>query len=714
MSSRASSAYRLLFISIGLLIAVFVLPCDSFSQKVRLRGHVDPGCETWGRNSARWKFADIGGDGNIAVQGSVSCSGVFIYDISDLDHPVLASRWDPDPLRGWYTEALVVGNRGYFGSGFKRGVQIMDLTDPYHPVLLGEVNKENANAFRKVHEMEIWGNYLVEVFNGAPNKIVKFINISDPANPVFVRDLVLQEASWVHATHIRGNRLFTSGMGSGTVRGRTEIYDLTNISTQAPVLLKVIEDHTSSNITNDMWMHSTWSSEDGNYLYSCREDVARPGTPIFGGDVRVYDVHDPANAVLVNRITSEQLGLNASSPHNPVVKGNRLYVSWYEAGLQVFDISNPAQPVRIGQYDTYPERYDITDPNRPAPLTGDLEPWDVACGNLARGSGMTGSTAATNGYDGDWAVYPFLGDDRILVGDMNTGLYIMDVTRIDSPLKNQVSDFDGDGKTDISTYSPALNMWNIEKSSNNEVTFTRFGLASDKIAAGDYDGDGKSDIALWRPSDGFWYVLGSTSGFQSFKFGTSGDVPVAADYDADGRTDFAVWRPSDGVWYTQRSTLGFRAVAWGVNGDKPLTGDYDGEGKADFTVWRPSDGNWYILPSSASNPIYVNFGLVNVDKPLSGDFDGDGKYDIAVYRPTTGFWYLLNSSNGSFTGLKFGLPGEDMAVPADYDGDGKTDIAVFRPDGRAWYRLNSSNGAFVVRNFGQPGDRPSPASVNPE
>jgi len=148
--------------------------------------------------------------------------------------------------------------------------------------------------------------------------------------------------------------------------------------------------------------------------------------------------------------------------------------------------------------------------------------------------------------------------------------------------------------------------------------------------------------------------------------------------------------------------------------DKPLTGDYDGEGKADFTVWRPSDGNWYILPSSASNPIYVNFGLVNVDKPLSGDFDGDGKFDVAVYRPTTGFWYLLNSSNGSFAGVKFGLPGEDTAVPADYDGDGKTDIAVFRPDGRAWYRLNSSNGAFVVRNFGQPGDTPSPTSVNPE
>ena len=389
MSSRASAACRLLFISIGLLIAVFVLPCDSFSQKVRLRGHVDPQCDLWGSGPRRWKFADIGGDGNIAVQGSVSCSGVFIYDISDPDHPVLASHWDPDPLKGWYTEAIVVGNRGYFGSGYKRGVQIIDLTDPYHPALLGEVNKENANAFRKVHEMEIWGNYLVEVFNGAPNKIVKFINISDPANPVFVRDLVLQEALWVHATHIRGNRLFTSGFGTSGVRGRTEIYDVSNIEIQAPTLLKVIEDNTGPIQQNDKSMHSAWSSEDGNYLYSCREDVERPAQGYVGGDVRVYDIHDPAHAVLVNRITAGQLGINASSPHNPVVKGNRLYVSWYEAGLQVFDISNPAQPARIGQYDTYPERFSLTDP-RPAPLTGGPEPWDIACGNLlARGAGMT-------------------------------------------------------------------------------------------------------------------------------------------------------------------------------------------------------------------------------------------------------------------------------------------------------------------------------------
>ena len=660
------------------------------AQKVRLRAQITPEC---GTNSLA-KFADISADGNIAVQGSYNCRGAFIYDISNPDAPKLAAWYNPGNNQQ-FLEAIVIGNRGYFGSGNGGGgVHIVDLTNPANPQLLGIVNSANGNGFNSIHEMVITGNFLIENFNGFTSKILKVINISDPANPVFVRDINPTEVLWVHAMHIRGNRMFTSGWGTGAARGRTEIYDITNIGAQAPTLLGYIED--TSSVTAGNNMHSSWSSEDGNFLYSCRE------TSNGNADLRTYNISNPAQPLLVNKLGMGDLNLNATSPHNPVVMGNYLYVSWYEAGMQIFDLTNPAAPKRVGQYDSYQAAR--AEPEAAKSLTGE-EPWDMICG-LDRAQ-----NSLPSGFDGNWAVFPFLGQNKVLMGDLKNGLLIVDASGLNRPSKNVVSDFDGDGKTDFSTYTPASGSWKIENSSGNTPSSTFFGAANDKIVAADYDGDGKSDIAVFRPSDGVWYILGSTGGFRAQSFGASADIPMPADYDADGKTDIAVWRPSNGTWYISQSSLGFRGVQWGASEDKPLTGDYEGDGKADIAVFRPSSGTWYVLQSSSTLPLGRQFGA-NGDKPVSADFDADGKTDYAVFRPSNGVWYVLNSKSDSLTANQFG-EATDVLIPADYDGDGKADIAVFRPSNNNWYRLASANGAFAARTFGQNGDAPSPSSVQP-
>ena len=657
-------------------------------QKVRLRSQIAPPCSS----ASSTKYADIYADGNIAVQGSYNCRGAFIYDISNPDAPVLAAHYNPGNNQQ-FLEAIVVGNRGYFGSGNGGGVHIVDLSNPSSPQLLGIVNATNGNGFNSVHEIVIWNNILIENFNGFSNKILKFINVSNPASPVFIRDLNPTEANWVHAVHVRGNRMFTSGWGNSSNRGRTEIYDISNITTQAPTLLGFIEDPTS--ITAGNSMHSSWSSEDGNYLYSCRE------TSNGNGDVRVYNITNPAQPMIVNRIGMNDLNLNAVTPHNPVVMGNKLYVAWYQAGVQVFDLTNPAEPKRIGQYDTFLPQFNREE-NR-----GELteEPWDVVCG----ADGLQNSLP-TN-YAGNWAVFPFLGENKVLAGDMTNGLFVLDVSNSTSAPDNKISDFDGDGKTDLSVFTPNSGVWQVENSSNGAFSATTFGLSQDKLVTGDYDGDGKSDIAVFRPSSASWYILQSTGGFRGVQFGLPTDVPVTGDFDADGKNDIAVWRPSNGAWYVMQSTLGFRAAVWGANGDKPIAGDFEGDGKTDLAVFRPSNGTWYILQSSSSIPLIANFGLGN-DRPLSADFDGDGKSDLAVFRPATGFWYFIKSADSSFTAIQFGLA-EDRPIPADYDGDGKSDISVFRTSANSWYRLDSANGAFISREFGQAGDIPSPSSVQP-
>lgn len=274
------------------------------------------------------------------------------------------------------------------------------------------------------------------------------------------------------------------------------------------------------------------------------------------------------------------------------------------------------------------------------------------------------------------------------------------------PENNQVSDFDGDGKSDISVFRPADGDWHLLRSATQDWTPVHFGAAGDKLAPGDFDGDGRTDLTVYR--GGQWFILESGSGnFRAAPFGLPDDVPTPADFDADGRTDIAVFRPSNGFWYVTRSAdNSFAAQQFGQPDDKPVVGDYDADGRADYAVYRPSNGYWYVLRSALGFNA-VQFGIAS-DRPVQGDYDGDGRTDFAVFRPSNGVWYQLRSQTG-FTATQFGISTDEPA-PGDYDGDSKFDLAVYR--GGTWYLQQSLNG-FYAKQFGAAGDKPIPAAYIP-
>jgi photosystem II stability/assembly factor-like uncharacterized protein len=275
------------------------------------------------------------------------------------------------------------------------------------------------------------------------------------------------------------------------------------------------------------------------------------------------------------------------------------------------------------------------------------------------------------------------------------------------PASKPLTDFDGDGKTDVSVFRPADGVWYMLRSQAGFAA-TQFGANGDQPAPGDYDGDGKTDIAVFRPQGGFWFILNSSNNtFRGQQFGISTDRPVANDYDNDDKTDIAVYR--DGAWYAvYSSNSNLLATNFGIATDIPAPADFDGDGRPELTVYR--DGVWYTLNLANNQFKGVQFGIAS-DKPVVGDYDNDGKADYAVYRPNEGTWYVLRSTSGFF-GQQFGIA-SDIPTPGDYDGDGKSDLAVYRPADGAWYIINSANSSLRVANFGVNGDIPIPSRQNP-
>lgn len=335
------------------------------------------------------RYGDVWGEGNYAYLATFNTpepntargSGVLIIDISDPGSPRLAGHYLP-AMGARFQDVVVINGIGYFSSENNGGVHIVDVRNPSAPLLLSQITPAQ-NGYGFVHEIAVADGVLYEA--DSRTTTVKAFDVRNPSAPVFIRDIPTTDTIFIHAITAMNGRLYTSGWS-----GRTDIFDVREIFSMPPPRLGTVFTGANS--------HSSWVSSDSRLLVSARETA--------NGDVRLFDISNPANPQLRSTITAQDLGISALTPHNPFLVGHLLFVSWYQAGLQILDISDPSRPRRVGEYDTYPD-------------------------------------PAITGFRGCWGVYPYLGFDRVLLSDMDGGLQIVDTTQaITGPRTVSAASFD--------------------------------------------------------------------------------------------------------------------------------------------------------------------------------------------------------------------------------------------------------------------------------
>jgi hypothetical protein len=269
------------------------------------------------------------------------------------------------------------------------------------------------------------------------------------------------------------------------------------------------------------------------------------------------------------------------------------------------------------------------------------------------------------------------------------------------------NDYNGDGKTDFSTYRPSNGTWYIMNNGSTSFTGTGFGITGDKLQPSDYDGDGRTDIGVFRSGTWYW-IRSSDNTAAGQQFGAASDIPVIGDYVGDSKADLTVYR--SGVWYTRDGGTGaLSSVNWGgAASDVPAPGDYDGDCKTDYAVRRTATNEWYIRLSSGGGRAFT-FGTSAMEMAL-GDYNGDGRTDIGLVENRAGnyFWFILSGDGTTLiaNGTNFGAAG-DVVVTGDYDGNGAMELAIWRPSTGGFSYRGIGSGTVTNNIFGANGDIPT-------
>ena len=327
----------------------------------------------WTDNTTGKEYALVGVNNGTAFV-DITDTEQLIY-LGKLPSATVSSSWRD--IKVYQDHAFIVSEAG------GHGMQVFDLTKLRNVVNAPEtfVADTRYTGFGNAHNIvinEVSGYaYAVgtETFNGGAH----FINIQDPKNPIaaggygangYSHDAQVVSYNGPDADYT-GQEIFI-----GANENQVAIVDITDKDN--PMQISTFQ------YTNIGYTHQGWFSEDQRYFILGDElDEIQLG---FDSRTLVFDHSDLDNPIL----HTTYLGETAAIDHNGYVKGDIFYLANYTAGVRILDISgiDGQSIVEEGFFDSYP----------------------------------TNNTAA---FEGVWSVYPYFESEKIIVNDINSGLFVI-------------------------------------------------------------------------------------------------------------------------------------------------------------------------------------------------------------------------------------------------------------------------------------------------
>lgn len=314
-----------------------------------------------------WGWVDCSGN-EYAIIGSASM--VHFFDINDPDNIVELAQFPGGQVTTW-RDMKTFKDRAYAVSdNTNEGLMIFDLSNIQDTIIKTYHSTEFFGRAHNIYIDEDNGRLYVAGTNTQSSGLIVLDIATNPDNPQLLASVSLAGGGYVHDVYVKDNIAYCSHGYNG--------YYIWDFGIPAFPVQR-------ASIVTGGYNHSSWLTADGNYAIYAEEVPL--GQPL--GVVDLSDVNN-GNIEVVNTFKFPLLApdhLN-NVPHNPFIRGNYLFVSYYHDGVQIFDVSDPLNVSQVAYYDTH-------------------------------------DNTSYSGYQGCWGVYPFLPSGVIIASDINEGLHIL-------------------------------------------------------------------------------------------------------------------------------------------------------------------------------------------------------------------------------------------------------------------------------------------------